>query len=336
MRIFINQYDNGGRFSGLGSGLKYWSRMASDKSELTVIPREMGEHSKRVINHLVREQLTKANPFLVIGGDHSLTFDTAEAVCSKMGKITLVHFDAHHDNYPTSYLNNYSVFSHIQRLLPIEIVAVGHRQDGNAPPVLSKDIVGPTFISFDVDYFDPSIVESVRHPVACGESNLCNWETFIKSIDRLRGPIIGAEIVEWCPLDGVTENEIDLVNNVFNTFQNMDALSPAGRANQPQFLSNDNKSSEVSYSFDKSTFTRKAKILNTTLHQQAIDSLAGAEMFLTGSTYTLKYHFPKRVKSASAEDATFSADGKTLIYQVGFLELMKNPEILNLEVELEE
>jgi hypothetical protein len=76
--------------------------------------------------------------------------------------------------------------------------------------------------------------------------------------------------------------------------------------------------------------------LNAQLHQQAVDSLAGAELFLTGSTYTLKYHFPKRVKSASAEEATFSADGKTLIYEVGFLELMKNPKILNLEVELEQ
>ncbi|PIB30504.1 hypothetical protein BFP77_04460 [Maribacter sp. 4U21] len=129
---------------------------------------------------------------------------------------------------------------------------------------------------------------------------------------------------------------IDEIGDAFNTFQNTDALSPAGRANQPQFLSNDTKSSEVSYSFKGNSFSRTARILNAQLHQQAVDSLAGAELFLTGSTYTLKYHFPKRVKSASAEEATFSADGKTLIYEVGFLELMKNPKILNLEVELEQ
>ncbi len=131
-------------------------------------------------------------------------------------------------------------------------------------------------------------------------------------------------------------DNINEVGDAFNTFQNMDALSPAGRANQTQFLSNDNESSEVSYNFKDHTFSRTAKILNTELHQQAIDSLAGAELFLTGSTYTLKYHFPKRVKSASTEKATFSADGKTMIYEVGFLDLMKNPEILNIEVELEQ
>lgn len=131
-------------------------------------------------------------------------------------------------------------------------------------------------------------------------------------------------------------DNIDEVGDAFSAFQNMDALNPTGNANQPGFLSNDSESSEVAYGFKNNTFSRKAKILNAELHQKAVDSLAGAEMFLAGSTYTLKYHFPKRVKSASVEEATFSADGKTMIYEVGFLELMKNPEILNLEVELEQ
>ena len=59
-------------------------------------------------------------------------------------------------------------------------------------------------------------------------------------------------------------------------------------------------------------------------------------MFLSGSTYTLKYHFPRKVKSTTAEEATFSADGKTLIYEVSFLEMMKDPKLLDIEVELEE
>ncbi len=71
------------------------------------------------------------------------------------------------------------------------------------------------------------------------------------------------------------------------------------------------------------------------LFQQQLDSLEGAEMFLSGSTYTLKYHFPKKIKSTTAEEATFSQDGKTLIYEVNFLDLMKNPSVLDLEVELE-
>ena len=83
-------------------------------------------------------------------------------------------------------------------------------------------------------------------------------------------------------------------------------------------------------------FKRTARVVDSALLKQSIDSLAGAEMFLSGSTYKLKYHFPKRVKSASVEAATFSADGKTLYYEVDFLSYMKNPDTLNIEVLLEE
>jgi hypothetical protein len=59
-------------------------------------------------------------------------------------------------------------------------------------------------------------------------------------------------------------------------------------------------------------------------------------MFLGGSTYTLKVHFPRRVRSASSQEATLSVDGKTLIREVDFLEYLRNPALLDLEVELED
>jgi len=62
------------------------------------------------------------------------------------------------------------------------------------------------------------------------------------------------------------------------------------------------------------------------MFKKRIDSLASAEMFLSNSTYTFKYHFPKRVKSTNIKDATFSMDGKTMIHEVNFLDRMKDPE----------
>lgn len=130
-------------------------------------------------------------------------------------------------------------------------------------------------------------------------------------------------------------NNVNEVNDAFNAFQSASTLGPnSNQGNQPKVGGQDN-ATEVNYSFDNNKFSRTAKILDQELFQQSIDSLQGAEMFLSGSTYTLKYHFPKRVKSASAEGATFSADGKTLIYEVKFLDLMKDPSVLDLEVELE-
>lgn len=71
------------------------------------------------------------------------------------------------------------------------------------------------------------------------------------------------------------------------------------------------------------------------MFQKSMDSLQSAEMFLGGSTYTFRYHFPKRVKSTNVEGATFSMDGKTMIYEVNFLDMLKDPESINIEVELE-
>lgn len=125
------------------------------------------------------------------------------------------------------------------------------------------------------------------------------------------------------------------VNDAFNAFQGASALNPDGNQQQGPMGMQD-PTTEVNYSFSKNTFSRTSKILDEELFQKSIDSLQGAEMFLSGSTYTLKYHFPRRVKSANVEGATFSADGKTLFYEVGFLDLMKDPAVLDLEVELED
>ena len=124
------------------------------------------------------------------------------------------------------------------------------------------------------------------------------------------------------------------VNDAFGAFQ--DASTIGGKSNPQQGpMKPSEQPTEVNYSFQKNKFTRTAKIVDQELFEQQLDSLQGAEMFLSGSTYTLKYHFPKKIKSTTAEEATFSQDGKTLIYEVNFMELMKNPSVLDLEVELE-
>jgi len=125
------------------------------------------------------------------------------------------------------------------------------------------------------------------------------------------------------------------VSDAFNAFQDASSIGPgANKQNAPGGMGT--QSTEVDYSFTSNTFKRSSRIIDSVLQQQSIDSLAGAEMFLSSSTYKLKYHFPRRVKSSSAEAATFSADGKTMFYEVSFLSYMKNPDTLNIVVELED
>ena len=114
--------------------------------------------------------------------------------------------------------------------------------------------------------------------------------------------------------------QISEVNDAFNTFQEASALGPKSSSDQPAPAPMESQATEVNYDFKNGVFKRTAVVLDQELFQQSLDSLQGADMFLSGSTYTLKYHFPRRVKTASIEEATYSADGKTLIYEVKFLD----------------
>ncbi len=91
----------------------------------------------------------------------------------------------------------------------------------------------------------------------------------------------------------------------------------------------------VTYSFKKGVFKRDAYIKDEKMHQQQMDSLQQAAAFMSGSKYTLKYTFPKKIKKASNEAATFSEDKKTITLQQPFLDYFKNPDLLDLEVVLE-
>jgi hypothetical protein len=129
-------------------------------------------------------------------------------------------------------------------------------------------------------------------------------------------------------------NEVSEVNDAFNAFQNASSVGPiAGGKSLPDNATDE--TTKVNYSFKKNKFKRETIILNQELFKQSIDSLSSAEMFLSSSTYTFKFHFPKRVKSTNIEEATFSMDGKTMIHEVNFLAMMKNPESILIEVELE-
>ncbi|AWX43903.1 hypothetical protein HME9304_00901 [Flagellimonas maritima] len=130
--------------------------------------------------------------------------------------------------------------------------------------------------------------------------------------------------------------DVSEVNDAFNAFQGASALGPKNGQQKSAPIGNQDATTEVNYTFSNNIFSRKAKIIDEELFQKGLDSLQGAEMFLSGSTYTLKYQFPKKVRSTNVEGATFSADGKTMFYEVDFMDLMKDPSVLDLKVELED
>ncbi|EAR17085.1 MULTISPECIES: hypothetical protein [Robiginitalea] len=126
------------------------------------------------------------------------------------------------------------------------------------------------------------------------------------------------------------------VEESFNAFQRAGSLDPEPNAGAMPGTPEIYESTRVSYRFGDRVFSRRSEITDSVLHRQRLDSLEGTAMFLSGSTYTLKIHFPSRIRSASSETATLSMDGKTLIQEVEFMEYLRDPGVLDIRVELEE
>lgn len=93
--------------------------------------------------------------------------------------------------------------------------------------------------------------------------------------------------------------------------------------------------SELRYSYDGNKFLRKAspsKTKKTDAQKEEDDSL---KMIYESSQYTLKYHFPKKVKKTNNPNALYSEDRKTITIEYPLNEYMDNPEKLNLDIEFE-
>lgn len=130
---------------------------------------------------------------------------------------------------------------------------------------------------------------------------------------------------------------ISEANDLLNGLEQAGNMMPGG--NSENMAGNKEESQReligVNYSFENGVFKRDAYIKDEKIHQQQVDSMQQAEAFMGGSNYTLNYTFPKKIKKTSHADATFSADRKTVILQKPFMEYFKNPDVLDLEVELE-
>jgi hypothetical protein len=91
----------------------------------------------------------------------------------------------------------------------------------------------------------------------------------------------------------------------------------------------------VDYSFKRGKFKRNAYIKDEQKYKMQIDSLKGSESWLQNMKYTLRYTFPRKIVKSSIDDATYSLDAKTIEVTRSFVAYMKDPNVLDLEVELE-
>jgi agmatinase len=185
---------------------------------------------------LIEQQATGLPHLLALGGEHGITLPLLRALSRRLGKLALVHFDAHVDTWPTNFGQIYahgSVFYHaIEEALidPRRMIQIGIRspvqrdvwdwtvgcgvtiltaQDVHAmgPVAVAqriRDVIGdtPTYLSFDIDSLDPAFAPGTGTPEIGG---LASWQAQA-ILRRLRGTaFVGMDVVEVAPAYDISE-----------------------------------------------------------------------------------------------------------------------------------
>ncbi len=191
------------------------------------------EKAVELIYNTVLELLKKDKFVVTIGGEHTVAIGAIKAYSEIYPDLTILHFDAHSDLRDEYEGNKYSHACALARVFEFNkrIVQVGIRaQDIEEAKFIRENgiktfyaweiksgkynINGKTwqdavvselgenvYITFDLDYFDPSVMPAVGTPVPNG----LYWDETIELIKKVSAQknVLGFDIVELCPLLGL-------------------------------------------------------------------------------------------------------------------------------------
>ena len=152
-----------------------------------------------------------------LGGDHSITYPIVRAFARKYPDLSILHFDAHPDIYNEFQGNRFSHACPFARIMDDKLVkrlvqvgirtATAHQREQmkrfsveaiemrHWSDDLSITFETPVYISFDMDVLDPSFAPGVSHREPGGLST----RQAIDLIQRFKGQVVGADIVEFNP-----------------------------------------------------------------------------------------------------------------------------------------
>lgn len=181
---------------------------------------------KTLVNRLYRvaSDLIKHKKVVVgLGGDHSVSLGLIKAHLKHFPKLSVLQFDAHPDLRDTYEGTPYSSATVIRRSIEMgaKVVQVGLRalsqedvvfaKKAGVVQFLAEDIVGSTdwvekvvekltdnvYITFDVDFFDPSIMSATGTPEPGG----LGWYEALRLLRETakKKRIVGFDVVELSP-----------------------------------------------------------------------------------------------------------------------------------------
>ncbi len=176
-----------------------------------------GPAAVEAIEDGVGRLLDRGRRVLVLGGDHTAAYPVVRAHAQRHDKLTLVQLDAHpdlYDEFEGDRLSNACPFARImeegrvRRLVQVGVRTMNAPQRAQADrfgvevvdmtawrPDLTVTAEGPVYVSLDLDVLDPAFAPGVSHPEPGGLST----RDVIGILQRLRGPVVGADLVELNP-----------------------------------------------------------------------------------------------------------------------------------------
>ncbi len=169
------------------------------------------------IQKITTDNLKKGIPLITLGGDHSITFPVIKAFYEQYGPLNILHIDAHGDLYHEFEGDKYSHACPFARIMEAglakNLVQIGIRtynthqreqvakygvtsiemKDFSLAKIPNMD--GPLYISVDIDALDPAFAPGISHYEPGGLTT----RELLSIIQKVEGPIVGADIVEYNP-----------------------------------------------------------------------------------------------------------------------------------------
>ena len=192
------------------------------------------------------DELLNADKFVVtLGGEHTISIAPIKSHFKKYPKMSILHFDAHSDLREEYQNTKYSHASFMARVCeffpPNKITQVGIRalskeesifikenkintffasaiRRGLAGTNWQKSVVNTlnkdVYVTFDVDYFDPSLIPTTGTPEPDGFMYNETIEIFRKLKDSGRN-IIGFDVVELAPQAGIEHPNLTVARLIY-------------------------------------------------------------------------------------------------------------------------
>ncbi|SFJ23932.1 agmatinase [Thermoflavimicrobium dichotomicum] len=201
-----------------------------DYGDIPVIPGYIVETYQNIEKELLPVVERGIIP-VVMGGDHSITLGELRAIAKKHGPVALIQFDAHSDTWDRYFGQKYNhgtvmrraieeglidVNRSIQigmrgglyepedldvaRNLGLEVFTTNEYKQLGVPKML--EIIhqrvgqGPVFLSFDIDFLDPSYAPGTGTPEVAGAS-IDDALAFVRGLKGL--DFVGFDLVEVLP-----------------------------------------------------------------------------------------------------------------------------------------